>query len=292
MLINRCRSCWWLRLACRLTVFCLLVSTCSIALSQENRPSAEFAGVEHASSQEEPPVEPAEPDAISSPEVPSIEPPATSSPEVTGAELPDGTLPPDEPLESSTSPDITPSDPDALQLPSPLTARPEGQPFGGDWLNARESAWKMFVALLVVLALICVSVFVLKRVMGGGPVFLDQKLGRVIGRIHLSPKAVLYLVKIGGKVLVVGTTPTAISLVAEVTDPEIVSQMEGTRRAEPGSVRAPLAGRMGRLFSRFGEEAQPTVDEEVRFEEYLRDIKGQMEKLSALIGGAEDEEEL
>lgn len=289
MLINRFRSRWWLRLACRLTVFCLLVSTCSIALSQEKRPTGEFAGVEPAVSQEQQPIES---DAISPPEVPSIEPPATSSAEVTGAEPPDGTLPPDETLEPSTSPDITPSEPDTLQIPSPLTAQPEGEPFGADWLNARESAWKMFVALLIVLALICVSVFVLKRVMGGAPVFLDQRLGRVIGRIHLSPKAVLYLVKIGGKILVVGTTPTAINLVAEVTDPEIVSQMEGTRRAEPGPVRPPFAGRVGRLFSRSGEEAQPTADEEVRFEEYLRDIKGQMEKLSALIGGAEDEEEL
>jgi flagellar biogenesis protein FliO len=292
MLINRCRSCSWLRLACRLAVFCVILLTCSIALSQEKRPTGEFAGVETASSQQEPPVQPADSDPTSSPELPSIEPPPTSSAEPTGAEQPVEALPPDETLESSISPDIAPSGPDALQIPSPLTDRTEGEPFGADWLNARESAWKMFVALLIVLALICISVFVLKRVMGGRPVFLDQRLGRVIGRIHLSPKAVLYLVKIGGKVLVVGTTPTAITLVAEVTDPEIVSQMEGTRRAPPGSVRAPFAGRLGRLFSKFGEEAQPTVEEDARFEDYLRDIKGQMEKLSALMGGAEDEEEL
>ena len=240
-------------------------------------------------SPEEPPVEPA---ATSLAEVPSIEPPAAFSAEVTGAaEQPSETLPPDEILgEPPTPSEGAQAD---LQPTSPLTGEPEvDQSFGGDWLNTGESVWRTFVALLVVLALICLSVFVLKRLIGGAPVFLDQRLGRVIGRIHLSPKAVLYLVKIGGNVLVVGTTPSAISLVAEVTDPEIVSQMEGTRRAEPGSVRVPFAPRVGRLFSRFGEEAQPTVDEEVRFEEYLRDIKGQMEKLSALIGGAEDEEEL
>ena len=238
-------------------------------------------------SPEEPPVEPA---ATSLSEVPSIELPAAFSAEVTGAEQPAETLPPKETLgEPPTPPESAPTDPVGLQLPSPVTADPD-ELFGGDWFSARESVWRTFVALLVVLALICLSVFVLKRLIGGAPVFLDQRLGRVIGRIHLSPKAILYLVKVGDKVLVIGTTPTAISLVAEVTDPETVSQMEGTRAVESAAVKAPPGGRMVRFFSKFSG-AQRTVDEDVRFEEYLRDIRGQMEKLNALIGGPEDEEE-
>ena len=238
-------------------------------------------------SPEEPPVEPA---ATSLAEVPSIEPPAAFSAEVTGAaEQPSETLPPDEILgEPPTPSEGAQAD---LQPTSPLTGEPEvDQSFGGDWLNTGESVWRTFVALLVVLALICLSVFVLKRLIGGAPVFLDQRLGRVIGRIHLSPKAILYLVKVGDKVLVIGTTPTAISLVAEVTDPEIVSQMEGTRTVESAAVKALTGGRMVRFFSKFSG-AQRTVEEDVRFEEYLRDIRGQMEKLNALIGGPEDEEE-
>ena len=277
-----------LRLAGWLAAFCLVISTCSIALSQEKPPSGEFAGVGAPITPEESPVDQA---ITSSYQDTSLETLAEPPTEETAAE-PDEKLTPDETLgEPAALPEVGPSDPGGLELPSPLTSAPEGQPFAGDWLNARESGWRMLVALLLVLALICIMVFVLKRVAGGGPVFLDQRLGRVIGRIPLGPKAILYLVRVGGKILVVGTTPTAISLVAEITDPEIVNQMEGTRAAESGRIKTPFGGRMSRLFSKFSR-VERSVDEEVRFEEYLRDIRGQMEKLSALVGGREDEEEL
>jgi flagellar biogenesis protein FliO len=288
MLVNRGRLRWWLRLAGRLAAFCLVISTCSIALSQEKPPSGEFAGVEAPTSPEGSSVDQA---MMSSPENTSLEALAEPPTEETAAE-PDETLTTGEMLgEPATLPEIGPSDPGNLQLPSPLTALPAGQPFAGDWLNARESGWRMLVGLLLVLALICIMVFALKRIVGGAPVFLDQRLGRVIGRIPLGPKAILYLVRVGGKILVVGTTPTAISLVAEITDPEIVNQMEGTRAAESARIKTPFGGRMGRFFSK-SSQAERSVDEEVRFEEYLRDIRGQMEKLSALVGGREDEEEL
>jgi|GEM_PF-2376863 len=285
MLINRVRSCWWLRLAFRLAAFCLVISASSSALSQEEPPSGAIAGVETVGSPEETPVEPAG-------TVASEEATAALSPDETAAEPTVATPPPEETAEKPPKPpEIAPLKPTDLQPVFPLTGQPEGQPFGGDWFNERESVWKMSVALLIVLALICVSVFVLKRMVGGGPVFLDQRLGRVIGRIHLSPKAVLYLVRVGGKVLVVGTAPGAISLVAEISDPDVVAQMEGTRAGELAGVKAPFADRVSRFFSK-SSETEATGDEEARFEEYLRDIKGQMERLSALIGGSEDEEEL
>ena len=189
-----------------------------------------------------------------------------------------------------------------LSSPPPETARTEPQsPFaplvGGagdlarapDRDNVGESARRMLVALLLVIALICVAFFVLKRLMGGTPILLDQKLGRVIGRIYLSPKAVLYLVKVGGKVLLIGTTPTTIGLIAEISSDEIVAEMKRTP-PESGSARMPFAGHVSQFLSRFSGP-QRTGDEEAKLEEYLRDIKGQMAKLSALIGGSEDEEQ-
>jgi len=271
-----------------LAVFCLVISTCSITLSQEKPPTGEFAGVEAPTVPEESSVDQG---VMSSPQNASLEILAEPPTEETDAE-PDEKLTPDRTFgEPTTLPEIGDSDPDSLQLASPLTAAQEGRPFAGDWLDARESGWRMLVGLLLVLALICVMVFALKRMVGGAPVFLDQRLGRVVGRIPLGPKAILYLVRVGGKILVVGTTPTAITLVAEITDPEVLSQTEGTRASESQRIRGAFGGRMGRFFSKFSQ-AEQSADEEVRFEEYLRDIRGQMEKLSALVGGREDEEEL
>jgi len=154
--------------------------------------------------------------------------------------------------------------------------------------NALESVRRMLVALLIVVALICIVVFVLKRLIGGAPVLLDQKLGRVVGRIYLSPKAVLYLVKVGSKVLLIGTTPTTINLIAEMTGEDLVAELDRTR-SESVSPKIPFATQVSQFLSKFGG-AQATGDEEAKLEEYLRDIKDQMAKLNALIGGSEDEE--
>jgi len=157
-----------------------------------------------------------------------------------------------------------------------------------DGFDAEESLRRMLVALLIVVALICIVVFVLKRFMGGAPMLVDQKLGRVIGRIYLTPKAVLYLVKVGSKVLLIGTTPTAINLIAEMTGEELVAELDRTR-TESVTPKVPFASQISQFLSKFGG-AQRTDDEEAKLEEYLRDIKGQMAKLNALIGGSENEE--
>lgn len=256
MLVNRSGSCWWLRLAWPVATLCLILLNCSMAQSQEESSSAEPAEVSAIPSDEGTPVVPTE--------APAVE------------------QMPGEPPESA------PSEPDSQLFP--LTDEPEDRPSEADRIPVRETAMRMLIWLLVVIAMICVFVLVLKRVTGGGAVFPDQRLGRVIGRIYLSPKAVLYLVKVGDRVLVIGTTPTTMSLISEISHPEIVGEMERTR-PEPGSLGTLSAGRVGRFIAGFGA-ARQTGEQEVKFEEYLRDIKGQMEKLNALIGGSEDEEEL
>jgi len=201
-----------------------------------------------------------------------------------------------EPRPQESSPELSSPPPPAsarteTQSPfSPLIAEPADLGLAPDRFNAGESVRKMLVALLVVIAVMCIVVFVLKRLMGSTPVLLDQRLGRVIGRIYLTPKAVLYLVNVGGKVLLIGTTPTSINLIAEVTGDDILPEME---RARPESISPrmiPFATHIAQFISKFSGP-QRTGDEEAKLEEYLRDIKGQMAKLSALIGGSEDEEQ-
>lgn len=72
-----------------------------------------------------------------------------------------------------------------------------------------------FAALLIVVALI-LGVFAGLRKFGkGSPIFAGVHLGRVIGRVGLTPRASLYFVRTGGRILLLGVTPNTISAVAE-----------------------------------------------------------------------------
>ncbi len=71
------------------------------------------------------------------------------------------------------------------------------------------------VALCVVLAMILVAYYLLNRFGSRTPLLAGAKLGTIMGRVALSPKAYLYFVRTSNRVLVVGWTPTSINRVAE-----------------------------------------------------------------------------
>lgn len=168
--------------------------------------------------------------------------------------------------------------------------RGEGEtPAEGPELDLLGSVRKMFVALLLVIALLCVAVWLFKRVTKGAPLFLDQKAGRVVGRIYLNPKAILYLVKIGDRILVIGANPTTISLITEITDSEVVKEFE-RKQPVPTASGSPFASYIRQFHARFSG-AQQAAGEEATLEEHLRDIRDQMEKLKTLIGGSGNEGE-
>lgn len=87
-------------------------------------------------------------------------------------------------------------------------------------------------ALAAVLALIYLLVFVSKRMGKNTPLFGGASLARVLGKVYLAPKACLHFVETGGKVLVVGVVPNAISVVAEFDADSFEYEDEG--RGRPG----------------------------------------------------------
>ncbi len=70
-------------------------------------------------------------------------------------------------------------------------------------------------ALCVVLILILLAYYLLNRFGSRTPLLAGAKLGTIMGRVALSPKAYLYFVRTADRVLVVGWTPTSINRVAE-----------------------------------------------------------------------------
>lgn len=49
---------------------------------------------------------------------------------------------------------------------------------------------------------------------------------KVVGRMHLSPKQSIIVVKVGRRMVVVGVTPTEMRALTEITDPEEVAEMD------------------------------------------------------------------
>jgi len=90
---------------------------------------------------------------------------------------------------------------------------------GGGAQPEDRSALRLFgqaaVALLVVLGMILLAYYLLNRFGSRTPLLAGAKLGTIMGRVALSPKAYLYFVRTADRVLVVGWTPTSINRVAE-----------------------------------------------------------------------------
>ena len=249
MMSNRHRSHWWARLAVQLVSFYLILVHCSAGLPQVAQPTEPPPAFSWEAPPGEQPVEQLE----------------TTSPETEQGQAPA--------RESGFFP--------MRGVREAPVQTPEFDLF--------DSARKMSVALLLVIALLCLAVLLFKRVTKGVPLFLDQRVGRVVGRIYLNPKAILYLVKIADRVLVIGANPTTISLIAEITDPEMVRALERTH-PEPGTARSSFASHFRQFHAKFSG-VQQAAEEEAKLEEHLRDIKDQMAKLQTLIGGGSGNEE-
>ncbi len=81
--------------------------------------------------------------------------------------------------------------------------------------SAGMALLRAIAATCIVVALILVCYYLANRYGKKSPLFAGSGLGRILGRIHLSPKAELYFVRVKDCVLVVGVTANGVSRVAE-----------------------------------------------------------------------------
>ncbi|MBN4046818.1 FliO/MopB family protein [bacterium AH-315-P07] len=79
----------------------------------------------------------------------------------------------------------------------------------------QQALFRMLAGLSVVLALILMTYYLVRRYGKGIPALSGAQLGQVIGQLHLSRDAKLHYVRTGGRVLIVGVTPSGVNLVAE-----------------------------------------------------------------------------
>lgn len=158
---------------------------------------------------------------------------------------------------------------DAPTAPEAPAAQPQPASIGAQLL------WT-FAVLLAILGCIVLLGYLAKRFGARTPALAGLRLGNVLGRIYLTPKASLHYVKTGGRVLIVGVTPTGIHLLTEFTADAFEAQLNEPA-AEPGDSGA----ESGPNFLDYLSAAQkPGV---VSADDDLANLRGEIQRLSEFL---------
>jgi flagellar biogenesis protein FliO len=105
--------------------------------------------------------------------------------------------------------------------------------------------------------------------------FLPRPMGmfkspavELLGRSYLDAKRCIYLLKVGGRILVVGSSESGLSCLSEVASPDEVACLAATARSglsgaqvERGTFGQTFARRVARIFSSGGTRVPEPVDE-------------------------------
>lgn len=144
-------------------------------------------------------------------------------------------------------------------------------------------------SLALVLALLYATLRVIRRFSGGVAGHSDEGSVRVVGRIYLSPKIVVYFLRLADELLVIGTNAGNISLLTSIKDERAIDLIENDLR----SVRA---GASGPAFSRFFNRSiagfQKSLErEDSIFDDQLRTLNDQIGRLKGLARRRKSDEE-
>jgi len=83
----------------------------------------------------------------------------------------------------------------------------------------------MLLALVVVVGLIFLARYLLKRFGGTGKLSGRSAVLEVLARTSLTSRHQLFLVRMSGRLVLVGAGPGGLSCLAEVTDPDEISKL-------------------------------------------------------------------
>ena len=95
---------------------------------------------------------------------------------------------------------------------------------------ARTGFW-----LGLVIALICGLVALAKKVMPKSAAWGQSQTAELVGRTYLEPKRSVYLLKVGSRVLVVGSAENGLSPLGEITDRTEVDYLTCLARGRPSA---------------------------------------------------------
>lgn len=120
--------------------------------------------------------------------------------------------------------------------------------------SGNGSPWKTFGALAFVLALIFVGAKLWKKHGPGIIAGLPAEAIDVLGKRHLDSRQSIHLIRLGSRILVLGSTAEGLRTLAEVTDPVEVDYLAGLcQQSNSGGTAAPS---FRALFNRHGSARQ------------------------------------
>jgi flagellar protein FliO/FliZ len=210
-------------------------------------------------------------------------------------ELPADEAPAGMPLESAPAPEVdlpplpeTPARPVDPEVQRQIDAlgplyEADAAPEAGDEpaSPAEDSGGTLFdvlravASLCMVIAVIVLLVWVLRRIGRRNPLLAGQHFGKILGRIHLAPHASLHFVKVGERVLAIGLTPQNISLLAEFHPDEL--ELEAPE-PQPEDPRAKASSFLEELRASAGDwKSEPAQQDE------LTELRGDLQRLQAYL---------
>jgi len=147
-----------------------------------------------------------------------------------------------------------------MDKPQPGTETAVTQP--PEEISIYRSGIRAFSALLVVLALILLLTYWVRRRGRQLPLFSGASLASVMGRVYLEPRVCLHFIQTGGKVLVIGVTPNSISLLSAFDAESFASALAKA----PEAASAGASGFMAQLEASIRESkkrpAEPRAEDE------------------------------
>jgi flagellar biogenesis protein FliO len=160
-------------------------------------------------------------------------------------------------------------------------------PFGsGSLLGAIA---RIIFSLALVLGLLYATLWAIKRFSGGMAGPTTGGAVHLVGRIYLSPKIVVYFLKLADELLVIGTNAGNISLLTSVTDEDAIHRIESDLKGGRAGAGAPG---FPRLFDRSLANFQKSMEgEHSMFEDQLRTLNDQIGRLKGLARRKRSDEE-
>lgn len=157
---------------------------------------------------------------------------------------------------------------------APETTRPPEEQIKPTSFTA-QLMWT-FTVLLFLLGAIILLGQLAKRFGARTPALAGLRLGNVLGRIYLTPKASLHYVKTGDRVLVVGVTPAGIHLITEFAADAFEAQL-----AEPAQAPGANSDDSRLNFLEYINAAQKP--DRASADDDLANLRGEIQRLSEFL---------
>jgi flagellar biogenesis protein FliO len=163
----------------------------------------------------------------------------------------------------------------------------EPTPMGtAGWLGAIV---RTIFSLAFVLVLLYLTLWAIRRFSASATGPTASGAVQVVGRIYLSPKIVVYFLRLADELLVVGTNAGNISLLTSITDEDAISRIEGDlRSAHAGAAGPGFPGFFDKSLARF---QKGTEREDSGFDDQLRTLNNQIGRLKGLARRKRSDEE-